>query len=80
MWKNGLDSGHGGAVSLNHILDQCWTRGGGALTTTGWGGGKGASSTLTTLILAQRGQASVTLQPDSGLFNWLGAGVVKLTE
>ena len=68
-------------MSLNHILDQCWTRGGGgALTTTGWGGGKGASSPRTTLILAQRGQASVTLQPDSGLFNWLGAGVVKLTE
>ena len=32
-----------------------------------------------TLKLTQRGQASVTLQPDSGLFNWLGAGVVKLT-
>ena len=29
--------------------------------------------------LTQRGQASVTLQPDSGLFNSLGAGVVKLT-
>ena len=29
--------------------------------------------------LTQRGQASVTLQPDSGLFNPLGAGVVKLT-
>ena len=28
--------------------------------------------------LTQRGQASVTLQPDSGLFNLLGAGV-KLT-
>ena len=30
-------------------------------------------------LLAQRGQAPVTLQPDSGLFNSLGAGVVKLT-
>ena len=29
--------------------------------------------------VAQRGQASVTLQPDSGLFNSFGAGVVKLT-
>ena len=29
--------------------------------------------------LAQCGQASITLQPDSGLFNSLGAGVVKLT-
>ena len=29
--------------------------------------------------ITQRGQASVTLQPDSGLFNSLGAGVVKLT-
>ena len=28
--------------------------------------------------LTQRGQASVTLQPDSGLFNSLGAGVVQL--
>ena len=30
-------------------------------------------------MLTQRGQASVTFQPDSGLFNSLGAGVVKLT-
>ena len=29
--------------------------------------------------LTQSGQASVTLQPDSGLFNSLCAGVVKLT-
>ena len=29
--------------------------------------------------VTQRGQASVTLHPDSGLFNSLGAGVVKLT-
>ena len=29
--------------------------------------------------LTQHGQASVTLQPDSGLFNSLGAGVVRLT-
>ena len=29
--------------------------------------------------LTQRGQASVTLQPDSGLFNSLGTGVIKLT-
>ena len=34
---------------------------------------------LYTVSLAQRGQASVTLQPDSGQFNLLGAGVVKLT-
>ena len=34
---------------------------------------------LPPLGLTQRGQASVTLQPDSGLFNSLGAGVVKLT-
>ena len=32
-----------------------------------------------TTNLTQRGQASVTLQPDSGLFNSLGAGVVQLT-
>ena len=31
------------------------------------------------ICLTQRGQASVTLQPNSGLFNLLGAGVVKLT-
>ena len=38
-------------------------------------------SGLLTSVLAftQRGQASVTLQPDSGLFNSLGAGVIKLT-
>ena len=29
--------------------------------------------------VAQRRQASITLQPDSFLFNSLGAGVVKLT-
>ena len=31
------------------------------------------------MVEAGYGQASVTLQPDSGLFNLLGAGVVKLT-
>ena len=31
------------------------------------------------LELTQRGQAFVTLQPDSGLFNSLDAGIVKLT-
>ena len=34
---------------------------------------------LAGLQVTQCGQASVTLQPDSGLFNSLGAGVVKLT-
>ena len=44
---------------------MCWA-------TACLGGGRGVN-------LTQCGQASVTLQPDSGLFNSLGAGVIKLT-